>query len=193
LISKINLPAEVDMFTTPDQMVAMHKAALESFQAVAAKSFEALEKLAELNLAATKSTMEESAEQFKALLEVKDVKALADFAAGSAQPTAEKMTAYTKHVYEITSDTGSEIAKLFEKQLADSNRQLHAAIDAMAKNAPAGSEGMVTFMKSAVSAANTAYDQVNKATKQVVELAEANIVAASKTATNGATRAKKAA
>ncbi|MFO0458222.1 MAG: phasin family protein, partial [Burkholderiales bacterium] len=125
-------------------MVAMHKAALESFQAVAAKSFEALEKLAELNLAATKTTMEESAEQFKALLEVKDVKALADFAAGSAQPTAEKMTAYTKHVYEITSDTGSEKAKLIDQQNAESNPPKHAANHAMAHNAPAGREGLVT-------------------------------------------------
>lgn len=179
------------MFTTPDQLVAMHKAALESFQAVAAKSLEGFEKLTELNMAAAKSTFEESTEQMKALLEVKDVKSLADFAAGSAQPTADKMTAYAKHVYEITSDTGSEIAKLVEKQLADGNRQLHAAIDALGKNAPTGSEGLVTFMKSAVSAANTAYDQVNKATKQVVELAEANMVAAGKTAANGAARAAK--
>jgi len=174
------------MFTTPDQMVAMHKAALESLQAVAAKSFEGFEKLAELNLAATKTSFEESTEHVKALLEVKDVKSLADLAAGSAQPAADKIQAYAKHVYEITSETGTEIAKLVEKQLADSNRQLHAAIDAMAKTAPAGSEGMVTFVKSAVSAANTAFDQVNKATKQAVEMAEANIVAAGRTATAAA-------
>ena len=181
------------MFTTPDQMVAMHKAALDSFQAIAAKSFAGLEKLAELNIAATKSSFEESAEQLKALLEVKDAKAFADLAAASAQPAADKMTAYAKYVYEITNDTGNEIAKLIEKQFTDGNRQLHSAIDALAKNAPAGSEGVVTFMKSAVSAANTAYDQVNKATKQVVEMAEANLVAAGKTATTGAARAKKAA
>ena len=181
------------MFTTPDQMVALHKAALESFQAMAAKSFAGLEKLAELNMAATKSSFEDSAEQFKTLLEIKDVKALTDFAAGAAQPAADKLTAYAKHVYEITSDTGTEIAKLFEKQLTDGNRQLHSAIDALAKNAPAGSEGVVTFMKSAVSAANTAYDQVNKATKQVVEMAEANLVAAGKTASTSAARAKKVA
>jgi len=48
-------------------------------------------------------------------------------------------------------------------------------------------------MKSAVSAANTAYDQVNKATKQVVEMAEANIVAASKTGAPVKAAAKKAA
>jgi len=181
------------MFTTPDQMIAMHKAALESFQAVTAKSFEGFEKLAELNLAAARTSFEESTEQLKALMDAKDVKALADLAVSSGQPAADKVGAYAKHVYEITNETGTEIAKLFEKQFADSNRQLHAAIDAMAKSAPAGSEGMVTFVKSAVSAANTAFDQVNKATKQVVEMAEANIAAAGKTAANGARAAKKAA
>jgi phasin family protein len=181
------------MFTTPDQMLALHKATLEAFQAVAVKSLEGFEKLAELNMAATKSTMEESAEQLKAMFEVKDVKALADMAVGSAQPASDKMTAYAKHVYEITNETGTEIAKLVEKQFADSNRQIHAAIDALAKTAPAGSEGIVTFVKQAVSAANSAYDQVNKATKQVVEMTEANLAAAGKTAAAGAARAKKAA
>jgi hypothetical protein len=40
---------------------------------------------------------------------------------------------------------------------------------------------MVTLVKSAVSAANTAFDQVSRATKQVVEMAEANIATAAKT------------
>ncbi|MBP6817548.1 MAG: phasin family protein, partial [Burkholderiaceae bacterium] len=52
----------------------------------------------------------------------------------------------------------------------------------MAKNAPAGTEGMVTLVKQAVSAANNAYEQVNKATKQAVEVAEANMAAAAKSA-----------
>jgi phasin family protein len=181
------------MFTTPDQMLALHKATLEAFQAVAVKSLEGFEKLAELNMAATRTSMEESADHMKAMLEVKDVKALADMAAGSAQPATDKFAAYAKHVYEISNETGSEIAKLVEKQFADSNRQLHAAIDALAKSAPAGSEGIVTFVKQAVSAANTAYDQVNKATRQVVEMTEANVAAAGKTATAGAARARKAA
>lgn len=182
------------MFTTPEQVVAMHKAMIESIQAVALKSVEGFEKLAELNMAAAKSTMEESAEQVKALLEVKDPKAFADLALGSAQPTADKATAYARHVYQIASETNGEIARLVEKQFAESNKQMYATIDALAKNAPAGSEGVVSFVKSAVSAANTAYDQVNNATKRVVELTEANIAAAAKTTANGTTRsAKKAA
>jgi phasin family protein len=180
------------MFTTPDQVVALHKSVLESLQAVALKSVEGFEKLAELNMAAAKSTMEESSEQVKALLEVKDPKALADLAAGSAQPTADKATAYAKHVYEIASSTNGEIVRIFEKHIAEGNRQLYSAIDAVAKNAPAGSEGVVSFVKSAVNAANTAYDQVNNASKRVVELAEANLAAAAKSATNASARTKKA-
>jgi phasin family protein len=127
----------------------------------------------------------------KAMLEVKDVKALADMAMGSAQPAADKASAYAKHIYEIASETSAEIAKLVERQFADSNKQLHAAIDAMAQSAPAGSEGLVSFVKQAVTAANTAYDQVNKATKQVVEMTEANVAAAAKTAVNGGARSRK--
>jgi hypothetical protein len=66
---------------------------------------------------------------------------------------------------------------------------MQAAIDAFSKNAPMGSEGVVTLVKQAVTAANSAFDQVNKATKQAVEMAEANMAAATKVAT----KARKAA
>jgi cell division septum initiation protein DivIVA len=104
------------------------------------------------------------------------------------QPATDKVTAYYKHVYEIANDTGTELAKLFEKQFAESNKQLYAAIDALAKNAPAGTEGVVTLVKQAVSAANSAFDQVSKATKQAVEVAEANMAAAAKTTAAGRSR-----
>jgi phasin family protein len=173
---------EIDMFTTPEQLAQLQKSTFDTFQAVALKSFEGFEKLAELNLQAVKASVAESNEQLKTVLAVKDVKALSDLAAVNAQPNTEKATAYAKHVYEIANDTGTEIAKLIEKQFAESNKQLSAAIEALTKNAPAGSEGVVTFVKSAVTAANSAFDQVSKATKQVVEVAEANLAAATKTA-----------
>lgn len=168
------------MVNTPEQLIQAHKDALDALQAVAFKSVEGFEKLAELNIQAMKASVAESTNQMKALVAAKDPKALADLATTGAQPAADKVAAYAKHVYEIANETGTEIAKLFEQQFADSNKQLSAAIEAMAKNAPAGSEGMVTFVKSAMSAANSAFDQVNKATKQVVEMAEANFSAASK-------------
>lgn len=170
------------MSNSPEQFVQLNKAAFETMQTVALKSVESFEKLAELNIQATKASIAETGEQLAAIIAAKDPKEFAGFALSSAQPAAEKVAAYSKHVYDIANETGTEIAKLFEKQFAEGSKQLNSAIDAMAQNAPAGSEGVVTFFKSAVSAANQAYDQVNKATKQAVEMAEANLAAATKAA-----------
>ena len=98
--------------------------------------------------------------------------------------------AYSKHVYDITNETGTGIASIVEKQFAETGKLFQAAVDQLAKNAPVGSEGIVTFIRQALNAANTAADQVTAATKQAVELAESNFSAAAAKATS---RAKKAA
>jgi len=169
------------MFSTPEQLVAMHKSNLESLQAMTASSLSALEKLTQLNVAATRSTLAETTDKLSALFEAKDVKQLADLAAAQAQPSGDKVAAYAKHVFDIAQQAGNDFAKAVEQQVAEGNRQMHAMVDAMAKTAPAGTEGIVSFVKSAMAAAGTAYDQANKAGKQVVEMAEANVAAATKT------------
>jgi hypothetical protein len=55
-------------------------------------------------------------------------------------------------------------------------------VDGAAKNAPAGSETAMAVMKSAVAAANNAFESVQKAVKQASDMAEANFHAASNTA-----------
>ncbi|MFP5462171.1 MAG: TIGR01841 family phasin [Gammaproteobacteria bacterium] len=180
------------MVNTPEQFVEMQKSALEAFQAMALKSVEGFEKLADLNIQAFKASVNESSEHLKSALSLKDARSLGDLASTNLQPAADKFGAYARDVYQIGAETGTEIAKIFEKQFAEGNKQFGAAVEEMTRNAPAGSEGMVTLVKSAVSAANNAYDQVNKATKQAVEMAEQNIAAATKTAVRPAAPKKAA-
>jgi len=168
------------MFTTPEQYLAAHKAAIETLHAVAMKSVEGFERMMELQLEATKTTMTEGNEHAKALLSAKDAKALTDLASQGVQPATDKATAYAKHLYDIARETSAEIAKLYETQMTEANKQLFASIESMAKNAPAGSEGVVSFVKSAMAASNSAWDQVSKTTRQVVEMAEANVAAVAK-------------
>ncbi len=178
------------MIKNTEQLAQVQKNLFDTFQVATMKSFEGFEKLAELNLQALRASIEESSEQVRTMMSVQDPKAFADLASTAAQPSTEKFAAYARHVLEITNATSAELAKLTEKQVADGNKQVHAAIDAIAKTAPAGSEGVITLVRTAVTAANTAVDQFSKATKQAVELAESNIEAATKTA---APRGKKAA
>lgn len=159
---------------TPDQLIALQRQSLESMHAVAMASLNGLDKLAQLNLQAAKASLKEGVEQTVNVLESRDVKSLQDTLGDSAQPTADKVQAYTKHVYQITQETSQEISRVIEKQWSDGNRQIYSALDAMAKSAPAGTEGLVSMMKSAVTAANTAWDEVNKASRKVAEMSEQN-------------------
>jgi phasin family protein len=175
------------MYAIPDQVVALQRQSLEFSQAIAIASLGGFEKLAQLNLQAAKASVEEGVQRGVSFLETRDVKVLGESLSESAQP-GDKFAAYLKHVNEIASETGVEIAKIVEKQFSEGNRQLAASIDALAKNSPVGSEGVATLVKSALSAANATLDQVNKVSRQVVEITEANVVNATDSDRTGGKR-----
>jgi hypothetical protein len=95
-----------------------------------------------------------------------------------AQPAVEKAVAYSRSVYEIATQTQEELSKVVEGQFSEMNKNVATALDKAAKNAPAGSDVAVAAVKSAIAAANSAYDSMTKAAKQVAEIAEANVAAA---------------
>ena len=169
---------------TPEQVVASQKANMETLYGLTTKAFEGVEKLVELNLQATKAALAESQAHANAMLSVKDAQELIALQAGLFQPLAEKAAAYSRHLYDIASGTGAEFSKAFESKVAEGQAQFASLVDNAAKNAPAGSETAVAMMKSAVAAANNAFESVQKAVKQATDVAEANFNAVATSATN---------
>ncbi len=181
---------------TPEQVMAAHKANVETLFGLTHKAFEGVEKLVELNMQVAKTALAETADTTKAMLSVKDAQELLALQAGLLQPSAEKAAAYSRHVYDIAAATNAEVAKVAEEQMAESQRKFMALVDSMVKNAPAGTENAVALVKSAVAAANNAYESVHKAAKQAAEVAEANFQAVTSTAvkaTQTAAKGKRAA
>ncbi|WP_158901894.1 phasin family protein [Burkholderia sp. L27(2015)] len=178
---------------TPEQIAAAQKANLETLFGLTSKAFEGIEKLVELNLQVVKSTLAESHDNAQKAFSVKDAQELLQLQAGLSQPVAEKVLSYGRHLYEIASATQAEFTKVAEAQLEEQNRKIQSLVDNVAKNAPAGSETAVAVMKSAISAANTTYETVHKATKQAVELAETNMAAATSAASKAAAASARAA
>jgi phasin family protein len=181
---------------TPDQLISAQKSQLESLFALTGKAVEGFERVVELNLQALKTAMNETSDAALAALSAKDVQDLS--ALQQTQPTAEKLLSYSQHLYEIASGTQAEFAKALESSTAELHRKVQAVIDTAVKNAPAGSESAVAMMKSALSAANNAYDSVQKASKQAAEVVEANISTVTSSAmkaaqTTGGSRAKRGA
>lgn len=176
------------MFSTPEQLAATNKAAIEALLTIATASFSSAEKLASLNVNVARNLLEESIANTKTLFSAKDPQELAALQASLAQPALEKSVAYARNVYEIATQAQEEITKVIEAQMADANSNMASALDKAAKSAPAGSDVAVAAVKSALAAANSAYDNMSKAAKQVTEMAEANVAAAT-TATVKAAKA----
>lgn len=185
------------MYTTPEQLAGANKANVETLMTIANTAFASAERLAALNLNTARILLEDSVNNAKALLGVKDVQELMGMQAALAQPAFEKATAYSRSVYEITSQTQDEFSKILDGQYVEMNKNVTIALDKAVKSAPAGSDVAVSAVKSAIAAANSAYETMNKAAKQVAEMAEANVAAATaatvKAVGASAQKAKKAA
>ena len=181
---------------TAEQLIAAQKANVETLFGLTNKAFEGVEKLVELNLQVAKTALGEAGDTARAALSVKDAQELLALQASLLQPSAEKAAAYTRHVYDIAAATNVEVTKAVEAQVADAQKKFINLVDSASKNAPAGTENAVALVRSAVSAANNAFESVQKAAKQAADVAEANFQAVTATAvkaTQGTTKAKRAA
>ena len=171
------------MTLTAEQILAAHKANIETLFGLTNKAFEGVEKLVELNVAASRAALSEAANHTQAAFSVKDAQELMALQSGLFQPLAEKVTSYSRHLYEIAAGTSTELGKAVEVKTAEAQQNFATLVESAAQNAPAGSESAVAVMKSAVSAANNAFESVQKAVKQATEAAESNFNTATASAT----------
>jgi phasin family protein len=176
---------------TVEQVMASHKANIETLVGLTSKAFEGVEKIVELNMVASKAALAEAGDHAKAMLSVKDAQELLTLQSGLMQPLAEKAAAYNRHLYDIASGSAAEFTRAFEEQTGENQKKFMGLVDNAAKNAPAGTETAVAVMKSTVAAANNALESVQKAVRQATEVAESNFNTVTATAVNATKTAAK--
>ena len=99
----------------------------------------------------------------------------AGFAAASWQPAWERNAHYAKNVWNVLSSAQGELLGIIDQQVAEFNRQVVITLDAAAKSAPAGSEGALNAVKSAIHATNSVYEAAVQATRQASNAANAGL------------------
>lgn len=174
------------MFAIPEQFAAQHQANAALAINTAHILLGSAEKLAQLNLAAVRQVLGDGAKAARALSEARSPQDLG--AAGLAEPRVDALMSYARNVYGIAAETQAELHKLAEARFADLNQDFMAQLEQATKSAPAGSEAVVAMFKTSVAAANSAYDTLSKAAKQVAEATEANVAQVSAAAAGGARR-----
>ncbi len=166
------------MYKLSEQLTSSGKLGVDSFVTMANATFAGFERLAALNLNTARSLLEGNLVNTRALLTAKDLQALVTVQRMLAQPAPETTAAYSRSVYEIATETQGALTKVLEAGASELNKELGLALDKAVKTAPAGSDLAVNAMRTALSAANSAYDSMSKVAKQATDLAEANLAVA---------------
>lgn len=182
------------MYNAAEQFAEINKANVAQATKLAALTIENAEKVVKLNLMAAKAALAQGVEGAEAAASVKDVQELFAIRSKYTEAGVQTALAYSRNVYELASEAQSQYALLAEEAWADYTKGVAAWVEKATKAAPAGSDVAVNALKSTIAASTAAFDQFQKATKQVVNLADASVRAAAANATKStAAKSRKAA
>jgi phasin family protein len=165
----------IEMNLTPEQIAAAQKANLETLSGLTNQALKSIEQLVELNMHIAKQSLGESMSSARKALEIKDIQQLLAHQAEAVQPMAEKIMAYSRHLYELAHETQASFTKSAEQELQAGQKKINALVEDWTKNAPAGSEAAVTAMKQAIASATNVFETSQKAVKHAVEVAQTNL------------------
>jgi phasin family protein len=173
------IPMALSLPATPEQFAAANKSAFDTLLSTFNSALDSAEKLIALNISSTRTTVDAQVSNAKASLSAKDLHDALALQGSLAQPQVEKAIAYGRRVYEISAEAHEQLLKRLEWQQSEFNKSIASLLDSHAENGTGSSQIAFAAVKSAISAANSAFDNVNKAARQVANITEASVDAAS--------------
>ena len=155
-----------------DQLTAANEAAINQFAHFAKLAVANSEKLAELGLGAARESVEIATRHAQTLAGARDVQEVFAINSAAIEPALKRSYALSRTAFETAAETGDEVKRVFERQAEEINQAAVAALEEAFKYAPAGSETVVGNVKSALAAAQSAYDNAVSLNKQFYDTVE---------------------
>ena len=166
------------MNQTSEKFVALNKKQAETAIRAFQIGFDAWDMLVELNLEATRLLMQESVANIHPFPQAGN---MADLSAwtGQFRAAAEKMSGYSRNVYEIGGQVSIEMADLLEQTLLSFNQEVLEWVDEVLKSSSnPQSEATAAAAKAAMTNAKAIIEGISKAVRQTAGYADANVRAA---------------
>jgi phasin family protein len=139
-------------------------------------SFEGMQRLAELNMAAARETFSSNVATVTKLAASKDVGDLARANQELARP--ERMMEYWRNVYDLVSAMQKDVSAVMQANYTQLTRSAASAIEQKKSSAVDGSDVIASVMKNMLEQTNKAFDNLTTVASQMTNLANANIQAA---------------
>jgi phasin family protein len=145
--------------------------------------FDSTSKVADLNMNAGKAAMEETTVIAKQFFASRTPQEAMQLLAALPQPNATKAVAYARHLTDIISSAQAELTRVTQEQVEEAIRKFVVLIDEAGKNAPAGSENVISMLKLSTANVSAGYEQLSKVARQTTEAVQANAAAVVEQAT----------
>ena len=178
-----------------DQFTAANEAAIDQLSYFAKLSLGTFEKFAELGLGAARESLAQATRHAQSVAGARDVHEVIALNSAAVEPAMKRAYTYSRSAYETAAASNDEMKRVLEQNTAQLNKAAIAALEEALKYAPAGSETVVGNLKTAIAAAQSAYDNLAAINKQIYDTVEANVATAqaagTRTVKKAAKRAKK--
>jgi len=178
------------VYNATEQFAEINKANVEGARKLASLALEKTERLANFHLQSAKVALDQSASSASALAVVKDVQELFALRTKLAETGVQYATAYSRGIFEVASETQADLSALAQEAWTAYAKGVETWVEKAGESAPAGSEIVVTALKSTVAATTAVFDQLSKAAKQTANIADSSFRAATAAAAEEAKPAK---
>jgi phasin protein len=169
------LKKEFEMAHITDHLAGIGQAQLDTVLRIAEFNVDTLAKLATIQVGWGKEVYGDVVGTLRSTAATRDGAGFAAASSAAWQPVWERNAHHAKNVWNVLSSAQGELLGIVDQQVAEFNRQVVIALDAAAKSAPAGSEGALNAVKSAIHATNSVYEAAVQVTRQASNAANAGL------------------
>jgi phasin family protein len=159
-----------------EQVTAAPKASTEVLMSIMRTSFEGMQRLTALNLAAARELYSNTVATSGKLASSKDITDMARVNQQLAKP--ERMMEYWRDVYELVSAMQKDVSAVMQENYSQLTKSASSAIEHKKSSAIDGSDVIAGVMKNMLEQTNKAFDNMTAVASQMTSIANANIQAA---------------
>lgn len=161
-----------------EQLAQSQKANAQVMMTLVRTAFHGLEQLSALNLSASRELFNTSTNGAQQLLAVKDPKELKDVAASLARPNVDKLLEYSRSLYELAANMQREITSVMEDQYSTMRHSAAGLIEKTGVSTPISGDVFGAAMKQMMNASSTAFENISQMAKQMTDIVDSNVKAA---------------
>jgi phasin family protein len=159
-----------------EQISAAQKSSAEVMMAIMRTSFDGMQRLSELNMAAAKDAYSNAVTMSSSLATSKDMTEAARINQQMAKP--ERMMEYWRNVYDLVTAMQKEVTTVMQANYSQLTKSAASAIEHKKASTIDGGDVIANVMKNMLEQTNKAFENMTAVAGQMTNIANANIQAA---------------